>query len=296
MLTRRGFAKLSIAPLIGGACFPWNTADAAESGLASLGATFTKIEAESGGRLGVAVLDTAAGAAAGHRADERFPMCSTFKVLAAAAILTRVDAGKEQLSRRIRVDQKDILAYAPVSKQHVGADMSVAELCEAMVTLSDNTAADILLATMDGPAAVTQLARSLGDEITRLDRIEPELNESTPGDVRDTTTPAAMAKTLRALAIGNALSAASRDQLIAWLVGCKTGEARIRAGLPKGWRVGDKTGSGEHGSTNDVAVIWPDDRPPVIVAVYLTETAAPDGQRNATHAAVGRAVAGMLAG
>jgi beta-lactamase class A len=296
MLSRRGFARLSLASLVIPACFRWNSAAAAEDGLASLGAAFAKIELESGGRFGVAVLDTDSGATAGHRTDERFPMCSTFKALAAAAILARVDAGKEQLARRISVEQKDILSYAPISKQHVGADMSVAELCEAMVTLSDNTAANILLASMGGPSAITQLARSLGDELTRLDRIEPELNESTPGDVRDTTTPAAMAKSLKTLATGKALSAASRDQLIAWLVGCRTGDAKIRAGLPKSWRVGDKTGSGEHGSSNDVAVIWPEGRAPVIVAVYLTETAAPEARRNAAHAAVGRAVAGVFGG
>ena len=293
MLTRRGFARLSLAPLIGNLGLHWSATAAAE-GLAALGEAFARIEMDSAGRLGVAVLDTGSGATAGHRANERFPMCSTFKALAAAAVLARVDAGKEQLTRRIRVEQKDILAYAPVSKHHLGADMSVAELCEAMVTLSDNTAANILLASMGGPSAITQLARSLGDDITRLDRIEPELNESTPGDVRDTTTPAAMAKNLKALATANALSAASRDQLIAWLVGCKTGDAKIRAGLPKSWRVGDKTGAGDHGSSNDVAVIWPEGRAPVIVAVYLTETTAPDAQRNAAHDAVGRAVAGAI--
>jgi len=295
MLTRRSFATLSLVPLIGAAGIRWSAA-ADEGGLVSLGASLAKIEADSGGRLGVAVLDTATGALAGHRLDERFPMCSTFKALAAAAILARVDAGKEQLSRRIRIEPKDILSYAPVSKQHVGGDMSVAELCEAMVTLSDNTAANILLASMGGPSAITQYARSLGDELTRLDRIEPDLNESTPGDPRDTTTPSVMVKNLQALATGTALSAGSRDQLIAWLVGCKTGDAKIRAGLPKGWRVGDKTGSGSHGSSNDVAVIWPEGRRPVIVAVYLTETIAPDDRRNATHAAVGRAVAGAFGG
>jgi beta-lactamase class A len=291
MFTRRSFAKLVLVQLIGGP----GAATAADSGLAGLGAALAKIETESGGRLGVAVLETASGALAGHRIDERFPMCSTFKTLAAAAILSRVDAGKEQLARRLRVEQKDILAYAPVTKQHAGADMSVAELCEAAVTLSDNTAANLLLATMDGPSAITALARSLGDDITRLDRIEPDLNEATPGDARDTTTPAAMAKSLTALTTGTALSAASRDQLIAWLVGCKTGNARIRAGLPKSWRVGDKTGSGNHGSSNDVAVIWPEGRPALIVACYLTETAASDEVRNAAHAAVGRAVTGALA-
>jgi len=295
MLTRRGFAKLLLAPLIGYAGLRWN-AVAAEGGLAALGETLAKIETESGGRLGVAVLDTGSGALAGHRIDERFPMCSTFKALAAAAILTRVDAGKEQLGRRIPVEQKDILAYAPVTRQHVGQEMSVAELCDAMVTLSDNSAANILLASMDGPSSISSLARSLGDEITRLDRIEPDLNEAAPGDPRDTTTPGAMAKNLKALATGNVLSAASRDQLIAWLVGCKTGDAKLRAGLPKGWRVGDKTGSGNRGSSNDVAVIWPDGHAPVIVTSYLTETAAPDDRRNATHAAVGRLVASVLAG
>ncbi len=286
--------ELSLAPLIGCAGLRWSLA-AAESGLASLGETLAKIEAESGGRLGVAVLETGSGALTGHRNDERFPMCSTFKALAAAAILVKVDAGKEQLARRILVEQKDILSYAPVTKQHVGQEMSVAELCDAMVTLSDNSAANILLASMDGPSSITSLARSLGDDITRLDRIEPDLNEATPGDVRDTTTPAAMVKNLKALATGNALSTASRDQLIAWLVGCKTGDAKIRAGLPKSWRVGDKTGSGNHGSSNDVAVIWPDGKPPVIVTSYLTETAAPDDKRNAAHAAVGRAIAAALA-
>jgi beta-lactamase class A len=174
--------------------------------------------------------------------------------------------------------------------------MTVAELCEAAVTLSDNTAANLLLASLGGPSAITAYARSLGDDITRLDRIEPELNEATPGDPRDTTTPAAMAKNLKLLATGTALSAASRDQLNAWLVGCKTGDAKLRAGLPKSWRVGDKTGSGGHGSNNDVAVIWPDGRPPVIIASYLTETTISDDQRNAVHAAVGRAVAAAIAG
>lgn len=291
MITRRDFAILSLVPLIS-----VRGAAAAEGGFASIGAALEKIERDSGGRLGVAVLETGSGTLAGHRIDERFPMCSTFKALAAAAILVRVDAGKEQLSRRIRVEEKDILAYAPVTRQHVGQDMSVAELCDAAVTLSDNTAANLLLASMGGPSAITNLARSLGDDLTRLDRIEVELNEATPGDPRDTTTPAAMARNLKALTLGTALSAASRDQLVAWLVGCKTGDAKIRAGLPKDWRVGDKTGNGGHGSSNDVAVIWPQGRAPVIVASYLTETTGTDDQRNAAHAAVGRAVAAAIAG
>jgi beta-lactamase class A len=287
MLTRRGFATFAVVSLMGARC----GRAAAESGFDALEASLAKIEVESGGRLGVAVLDTSNGALTGRRIDERFPMCSTFKTLAAAAILARIDTGKEQLARRVAVEQKDILSYAPITKQHVGRDMTVAELCEAAITLSDNTAANLLLASLGGPSAITAYARSLGDDITRLDRIEPELNEATPGDPRDTTTPAAMAKNLKLLATGTALSAASRDQLIAWLVGCKTGDAKLRAGLPKNWRVGDKTGSGDHGSSNDAAVIWPDGKPPVIVTSYFTETTAPDDKRNAAHAAVGRTVA-----
>jgi beta-lactamase class A len=292
MLTRRGFATFAVVSVIGARC----GRAAAESGLNALETAIAKIETESGGRLGVGVLDTATGALTGHRIDERFPMCSTFKTLAAAAILARVDAGKEQLVRRVPVEQKDILSYAPITKQHVGQDMTVAELCEAAVTLSDNTAANLMLASLGGPSAITAYARSLGDDITRLDRVEPELNEATPGDPRDTTTPAAMAKNLKLLATSTALSTASRDQLIAWLVGCKTGDAKLRAGLPKAWRVGDKTGSGDHGSSNDAAVIWPEARPPVIVTSYLTETAVPDDKRNAAHAAIGRAVAAAFGG
>jgi beta-lactamase class A len=143
---------------------------------------------------------------------------------------------------------------------------------------------------------VTRFARSIGDRWTRLDRIEPDLNEAEPGDPRDTTTPDGMARTVAGLTTGAALKSASRDQLIAWLIACKTGDAKLRAGLPKAWRIGDKTGGGGHGSSNDVAVIWPEGRPAVVVAAYLTETTVADDKRNAVHAAIGRAVAGALAG
>lgn len=295
MLSRRAFARASLAMFLADAASSQKIL-AADDGFGALAGQFAKLETESGGRLGVAVLDTHSGAVAGHRADERFPICSTFKVLAAAAMLARVDAGKEQLSRRIRVEQKDILAYAPMAAKRLGADASLAELCDAAVTLSDNTAANLILAELGGPSAVTQYVRSLGDELTRLDRNEPDVNEATPGDPRDTTTPAAMANDLKLLVTGAALSQASRDQLIAWLVGCKTGGATLRAGVPQEWRVGDKTGAGEHGTRNDVAVIWPPGRAPLVIASYLTETAGSDDHRNAVHAAVGRAVAGALAG
>jgi beta-lactamase class A len=234
-----------------------------------------KIEARSGGRLGVAVLDAGSGLTAGHRADERFPMCSTFKLLAVAAVLKRVDAGRERLDRRIRFEARDLEAYSPATKDHAGQDgMTMAELCAAAMTWSDNTAANLILASLGGPRGVTANARFLGDMVTRLDRTEPTLNEAIPGDPRDTTTPAAMLKNIHAVVLGGALSAAARGHLIGWLVGNRTGDARLRAGLPSGWRCGDKTGTGEHGTANDIGVLWPPQGAPVIVAAYLTESTA----------------------
>jgi beta-lactamase class A len=173
--------------------------------------------------------------------------------------------------------------------------MTLAELCDAAVTLSDNTAGNLLLAAIGGPAGLTAYLRSLGDKVTRLDRIEPFLNDVAPGDRRDTTSPAAVAMTLRQLVLGDALSPDSRARLTGWLVGCKTGDDRLRAGLPAGWRVGDKTGTGPHGDTNDIAVLWPPGRPPLVVTTYLSESSAPPERRNAALATVGRAVAQFVA-
>jgi beta-lactamase class A len=294
MLTRRRFTTTTLGA-IAGATTIGRHASALDNSLSGLAEAFARIEADSGGRLGVGVLDTGTGATAGHRGDELFPMCSTFKCLCTAAILSRVDAGKEQLGRRIPVTSADLLDYAPVTKQRAGGDMTVAELCEAAVTLSDNTAANLLLASMGGPSAITQYARAIGDNVTRLDRTEPELNTAEAGDPRDTTTPLAMARNLQTLTLGVALLPASRDQLNAWLIGCKTGDTRLRAGLPKDWRVGDKTGSGVHGTSNDIAVIWPKGRAPITITAYLTQCSAADDKRNATIAAVAKAVADTIA-
>jgi beta-lactamase class A len=295
VVSRRYFATVACAALVGYGLRA--TSVSAAGGFAErLAADIAHIETESGGRLGVAALDTLTDARFGHRADERFPMCSTFKLLAAAAILARVDAKQERLDRLIEFAGADVVVNSPITKDHVGSPgMSLEELCEAAMTMSDNTAGNLLLASLDGPQALTAYARSLGDTVTRLDRIEPELNEATPGDIRDTTTPAAMAANLRALALDKALSAQSREQLVRWLIANKTGDTRLRAGLPAGWRVGDKTGSGERGTTNDVGVFWPPDRAPVIVSIYLTQTSASPAQRNATLATVGRTVASALA-
>lgn len=286
MISRRGFA-LGTCAAVGAASFGGH----ARAFAPALSAEFVRIEAVSGGRLGVAALNTADGSRAGHRMDERFAMCSTFKLLAGAAVLARVDAGKEQLNRRIAYEKKDLVPYSPTTEKNVGAGMTLAELCEAAITLSDNTAGNLLLESFGGPQGLTAFARSVGDTMTRLDRNEPTLNEAVPGDPRDTTTPAAMLTTIRALVLGDALSAASRDQLKAWLLANKTGSGRLRAGLPGDWAVGDKTGSGERGTTNDVGIVWPPGRAPIVVTIYLTEVKAPLEQRIATLAAVGRAIA-----
>ena len=274
-----------------GAALAARTALAADPAGTGLAGDLARIEAGIGGRLGVAVHDTGSGQHHNHRSDERFPMCSTFKVLACAAVLARVDMGQEDLSRRIRFEASDVVTYSPVTKDRVGGDgMALADLCEAGMTQSDNTAGNLILASLGGPSGVTAYARTLGDIETRLDRTETGLNDAIPGDPRDTTTPGAMTANLRALVAGDALSHPSRDQLTAWLVANQTGGAKLRAGLPGDWRVGDKTGGGDWGTTNDVAVIWPSGRKPLIVSVYLTGTKASFDDRNAAIAAVGRAV------
>jgi len=289
MTTRRdviaGAAALAGFGLLG--------ANRAQAGLPdTLKAELTRIELESGGRLGVAVLDTGSGARVDHRGDERFPMCSTFKLLGAAAVLKRVDGGQEKLDRRIVFSAKDLVANSPIAKEHAaGGSMTLAEICEAAMTVSDNTAGNLILKSLGGPKGITDFARTLGDSMTRLDRFETELNEALPSDPRDTTTPLSMLGNLQKLVLGDALSAGSKDQLIKWLVANKTGDTRVRAGLPAGWRTGDKTGSGERGTTNDIGVLWPSSGAPIVVTIYFTETKAALEQRIAVLAAVGRAVA-----
>jgi beta-lactamase class A len=290
MITRRVFAF----GLGGGVLASADRAAAAEFG--TLGAELARLETQSKGRLGVAVLDTATGERVSHRGAERFPMCSTFKLLACGAVLARVDAGQEDLTRRIRFSAADLVTYSPVTKPRVGGDgMTLAELCEAALTQSDNTAANLILASLGGPAAVTAFAGRIGDAVSRLDRTEPDLNEAIPGDPRDTTSPDAMVANLQALVLGDALKPASREQLTAWLLANQTGAAKFRAGVPQDWRVGDKTGSGALGTVNDVGVLWPPGRKPVIVCVYITNTKASFDESNAVIAAVGRALVKALA-
>jgi beta-lactamase class A len=238
------------------------------------------------------VRDTETGATIEHRADERFPMCSTFKLLAAAAALKRVDEGAERLDRTIIFGPDDLLDYAPVTKAHIAqGGMTLADLCAAAIDWSDNTAANLVLQTIGGPAGLTRFARSLGDHATRLDRNEPTLNEALPGDERDTTSPRAMAADMQEVLLGDALSDASRRQLQTWLINDKVGDKRLRAGLPGSWRIGDKTGSGDHGSTNTIAILWSPQRAPLIATVYYTESSAPMDARNAIHKEIGGLIA-----
>lgn len=250
------------------------------------------LERSAGGRIGVVALDTASGQRIAHRPNERFAMCSTFKLLAAAAILKATDEGKESLDRFVSYTEKDLLAYAPVTKTHVkDGGMRLGDLCAAALQQSDNTAANLLLRDLGGPAGLTRFARTLGDEATRLDRIEPELNTARPGDERDTTTPATMCEDLRRLLATDVLSSASRRQLESWLIGNTTGDAMIRGGVPKNWQVGDKTGRGANGTTNDIAILHPPGRQPIFLAIYTVGSTVSEEARLATVAKVARIVA-----
>lgn len=294
-MTRREWMTRA-AMLAGAAAMGKSLARAEAKEFAELQPMLASIEEVSGGRLGVAVLDTASGQRFGYRADECFPMCSTFKTLLVGAVLRRVDEGKEQLDRTVHYTRRDVLEYAPVTRLHVASGMKVADLCEAAITLSDNTAANLLLKIIGGPAVVTAFARNLGDSVTRLDRNEPTLNTAIPGDPRDTSTPMWMLRDLQKLALGNALSPYSRGKLLTWLLACKTSADKLRAGFPAGWKVGDKTGSGERGTSNDLAVVWPERRAPLLVSVYLTCATVDRKHQSAAISAVGRAMAAGMAG
>jgi beta-lactamase class A len=249
-----------------------------------------RLEGASGGRLGVALLDSGSGDRFAYRGDERFPMCSTFKLLLAAAVLRRTEQGKESLSRRIAVRPGALVSWSPFTEKRVGGEASVEELCAAAMTRSDNTAANLLLATIGGPAGIGAFARTLGDEFTRLDRMETALNSATPGDLRDTTTPLAMLGNLRELLLGDALGVDSRERLLRWMRANTTGGDRLRAGLPPQWQIGDKTGSGAKGTTNDIAILWPPGGKPLLVCAYLTRSTLDSAKRDAIHASLAMAL------
>ncbi len=258
-------------------------------------AALAELERVHGGRLGVCVLDTGTNARLDHRGDERFAMCSTFKLTLSALVLARVDRGEERLDRALPVREADLVPHSPITGTRVGATMTLAELCHATLTTSDNAAANLILSTVGGPAGLTTFARSLGDAVTRLDRLEPELNVVglAEGDERDTTTPIAMAALVRRLALGDALRADSRATLVGWMRETTTGLSRLRKHLPADWTPGDKTGTGPDGPTNDVAVAWPPGRAPLVVTAYYDRAGRTMAENEAVLAEVGRIVASI---
>lgn len=259
-------------------------------------AALAELERVHGGRLGVGVWVGGQDLGLGYRSDERFAMCSTFKILVAGVILTRVDRGEERLDRALPVTQGDIIANSPVTSERVGQTMSLEALCHATVTTSDNAAANLLLGALGGPAGLTGALRGLGDAVTRLDRMEPHMNlvDVPGGDPRDTTTPAAMARTVAGFAVGEWLTPSSRATLVGWMRGAVTGLNRLRANIPEAWNPGDKTGTGHDGPTNDVAVAWPPGRAPLVLSAYYDRAGHTMEENSAVLAEVARVVVAGL--
>jgi beta-lactamase class A len=250
------------------------------------------VENDSGGRLGLAVHDLASGRRFAWRGDERFAMASTFKFLLAAAVLARVDGGRESLARAVPVAASDAVGVSPFVKSRAGGSATIGELCRATMIFSDNGAANLLLPGVGGPAGLTAWLRGIGDAVTRLDRIEPMMSEDLPGDVRDTTSPGAMMADMKRIIAGALLSPASRARLIGWMLANTTGDTRLRAGLPKAWRVGDKTGSSSAGSANDIAVTWPrPDAPPLLIVSLLSRPRGGYQTAGVFHATLARTIA-----
>jgi beta-lactamase class A len=235
-------------------------------------ARLRELEQRHGARVGVRARNMATGTTVRHRADERFPMLSVFKTLAAAAVLRDRDTDGSFLERRIRYTEAQLVEYSDVCKAHLATGMTIRELCVAAIQYSDNTAGNLLLRQIGGPQGITRFARSLGDQVTRLDRWEPKLNSGEPWRVTDTTTPDAIAATYARLVLGNALEPGDQELLTSWLLGNQTGGKRLRAGLPKEWTVADKTGAADtYGSLNDVAVVWKEDGTPLVMSVLTTK-------------------------
>jgi beta-lactamase class A len=257
-----------------------------------LDAACRAVERDSGGRYGLAIHDSANGRRFAWRGDERFAMASTFKFLLAAAVLARVDAGSERLARALRVAKADAIGVSPFVKMRAGGTATIGELCRAIMIFSDNGAANLLLPAVGGPAGLTAWLRGIGDPITRLDRNEPSMSEDLPGEIRDTTHPAAMLASMEKILVGEILSPASRARLAGWMIANTTGDLRLRAGLPKVWKIGDKTGSSSAGSANDIAIVWPTHGvPPLLIVSLLSRPTSGYERAGMYHAAVARAIA-----
>lgn len=271
-----------------------STAAPATSANAAATTAFAELESKHDARLGVFAIDTGDGRTVGYREGERFPMASTFKGLACGALLDKHPLSSGFFDQVIRYPASDLVDYSPETEKHVDTGMTVAELCKAAITLSDNTAGNQLLKLLDGPAGLTAYLRTLGDATSRLDRWETELNTAIPGDERDTTAPGVLAADYRALTVGTELPEPERAQLKSWLIATTTGGNRIRAGLPADWTVGNKTGSPAYGSALDVAVAWPPNRAPIVIAVLTTKSEQNAEPDNALVAAAARTAVASL--
>ncbi len=252
------------------------------------------IESSAHGKLGVYAINTGNHHTIQYHANERFPLCSTSKVMGVAAILKKSMAEPTFLQQRIYYKKSDLIAGSPTTKKYVTTGMSIFALSKAAITLSDNTAINLLMRQTAGPTGVTAFARRIGDPGFRLDRWEPALNTAIPGDWRDTTTPFAMGDSLQKLVLGHALAATQRHLLKTWLINSKTGSKRIRASTPNAWRVGDKTGTCAYGTTNDVGIIWGPSGQKIVLAIYFTQQKKDAPMRDDVIAAVTRAVWPML--
>ncbi|NIJ68138.1 class A beta-lactamase [Xanthomonas sp. 60] len=289
MLSRRHFLQSSAIALASSLAVPGLARSApspAADGIADA-RDFAALEKASGGRLGVTLLDARTGKRAGHRQDERFPMCSTIKWMLAAAALHRAERQPGFLDERLPMRAEDLIDHAPTTRRHVGKDLTVRDLCRTTMVTSDNPAANLLLRHLGGPPAITAFMRSHGDAVTRSDRYEPELNRFEPGDPRDTTSPSASAASLQRFVLGDALKPASRQQLADWLIDNETGDTTLRAGLGERWRVGDKTGSNGRDTRNDIGVLWPVGGGTAwVLTAYLQGASVNSEQRDAVLARV----------
>ncbi len=234
---------------------------------------FAQLESSVNGRLGIMAINTANNQQLEYRGNELFPFCSTGKVMVVGAILKASESNPQLMLRQLHYSKQDTESsgYAPISGQHIKDGMSVSALSQAAIAYSDNGAMNQLLQLLGGPQAVTSYARSMGDDKFNLVRSEPQLNSAIPGDIRDTTTPTAMAASLQKLVLESSLMLPQQQLLQQWLKGNTTGDKRIRAGVPQGWIVGDKTGTGDYGTTNDIAVIWPPHAKPIVIVIYFTQ-------------------------
>ncbi|MDH6193422.1 beta-lactamase class A [Mycobacterium frederiksbergense] len=266
--------RILVGSLVAAAAVGVGVSNTATAAAAPLDDQIAGFESRYNALIGLYAADLNSGRTLTHRSDEMFALCSTFKTYAAARVLQMVGRGQQSLDHRVFVDPEAILPNSPVTETHAGSEMTLGELCQAALQRSDNTAANLLLATIDGPAGITAFARSVGDERTRLDRWEVELNSAIPGDPRDTSTPAALAVGYRAVLTGDALNPPQRRQLEDWMRANQT--SSMRAGLPPGWTTADKTGSGDYGSTNDAGVAYgPDGQRLLLVMMTRSQTDDP---------------------